>query len=102
MTTDSTDSTFSPPASPFEATVPSYLLAKRPVDLATALGAMLLEAISKATEAFEARIKDLESEVCVLKEELAMVEDNVDAAIEKALDNLEVEVTAEVNTRRYR
>lgn len=95
-----------------EETIPSFLLKTpempAPDSRATELGAMLLAAVAEATKPLMNRIAELEE----LAEALAAdfhrfesdFEDTVEKQIESALESLEVEVSAEIqtNSRRYR
>ena len=87
-------------------TIPSFLLKTEvPVTptLVLDLSALLQAAVSAATKPLEDRIAELETRLSVTEGALAVLENNIAAeiekAIEKAIDGLDIEVEATIRNR---
>lgn len=87
-------------------TIPSFLLKTEvPVTptLVLDLSALLQAAVSAATKPLEDRITELETRLSVTEGELAVLENDIAAEIEKeiekAIDGLDIEVEATIRNR---
>lgn len=83
-------------------TIPSFLLKTEvPVTptLVLDLSALLQAAVSAATKPLEDRIIELETSLSVTQGELAVLENDIAAEIEKAIDGLDIEVEATIRNR---